>query len=174
MGDGEDLEVGEEGFDAFARRQLPGLLRYATALTGDPHTAADVVQDVLVRACARWERVRRTDRPDLYVKKMITNEHLSWRRRWHTRSVVPVEDTALHARTPPAGDASADLADRDDLRRRLATLPRSQRAVLVLRFYEDLDDPEIAQVLGIAPGTVRSNASRALAALRRDAPGRDS
>ena len=76
---------------------LPDLLRYAGALTGDPHTGADVVQEVLVRAHGRWARIAAADRPDLYVRKMVTNEHLSWRRRWHTRSVVPTEDGALHA-----------------------------------------------------------------------------
>lgn len=153
-------------FESFAHQVLPDLLRYAGALTGDPHLSADLVQDVLVRAQARWGRIRRTDRPDRYVKKMLTNEHLSFRRRWHTRSVVPTADDALHARTPHTADLAVQVADRDDLRRRLSALPHRQRAVLVLRFYEGLDDAEIGDLLGMREGTVRSNASRALAALR--------
>jgi len=166
---GTALPEEPESFEVFAHRVLPDLLRYGTALAGDRHVGADVVQDVMVRAHERWGRIRRADRPDLYLKRMVTNEHLSWRRRWHTRSVVPTDDVVLHARAAPAPDAADQLADRDDLRRRLAELPRRQRAVLVLRFYEGLDDAEIAQVLGVAPGTVRSSASRALAALRREA-----
>jgi RNA polymerase sigma-70 factor (sigma-E family) len=152
--------------DVFAREFLQPLLRYATALTGDPHLAADVVQDVMVRAHGRWERIRTSDRPDLYVKRMVTNEYLSWRRRWHVRSIVPVSDDVLAARAPADPGGVEQVVDRDDLRRRLAGLPRRQRAVLVLRFYEGLDDLEIAEVLGIAPGSVRSAASRALATLR--------
>lgn len=157
-------------FESFAHQMLPDLLRYAAALTGDPHLGADLVQDVLVRAQERWGRIRETDRPDRYVKKMLTNEHLSFRRRWHARSVVLTGDESLHVRTPATPDFAAQVVDRDDLRQQLATLPRRQRAVLVLRFYEGLDDAEIGELLGMRPGTVRSNASRALAALRRSAP----
>ena len=173
MGADEDAGSGSlaaDGFEAFARRVLPDMLRYASALTGDPHLGADLVQEVMVRAQARWGRIRRTDHPERYVKRMVTNEHLSFRRRWHTRSVVPVADEALHARTPPTADPATRVADHDGLRQRLADLPRRQRAVLVLRFYEDLDDAEIGDLLGMSTGTVRSNASRALAALRRSTP----
>lgn len=163
-------EVGDlpdaAGFEAFARSRLPHLLRYAAALTGDPHQGADVVQEVLVRASARWSSIRRTDRPDLYVRRMVPNEHLSWRRRWHTRSVVPVDDGILHALAPTTGDPASQVVVRDELRQRLAALSRRQRTVLVLRYYEGLDDTEISEVLQLAPSTVRSTATRALAALR--------
>jgi DNA-directed RNA polymerase specialized sigma24 family protein len=99
---------------------------------------------------------------------MVTNEHQSWRRRWSTRSVVPVGDAAVHVRLPEVGNPAGPVANRDDLHQRLARPPRRQRAVLVLRFYEDLEDAEIGDVLGMAPGTVRSTVSRALATLRRD------
>lgn len=158
------------GFEAFARGVLPELLRYAGALTGDPHLAADLVQEVMVRAQGRWSRIERTDHPGRYLKKMVTNEHLSFRRRWHTRSVVTVGDDALHLGMRAVDDPSTGVVDRGGLRQRLGELPRRQRAVLVLRFYEDLDDDEIGELLGITAGTVRSNASRALAALRRNTP----
>ena len=160
---------GDPSFEDFARTRLPALLAYAVVLTGDPHLASDVVQEVMVRAHGRWSRIRRADRPELYVKRMVTNEFLSWRRRWHVRSVVPVADEALHARAPRTADPAQQVVDRDAVWARLATLPRRQRAVLVLRFYEGLDDAEIAEVLRLAPSTVRSTASRALAALRLDA-----
>ena len=161
--------AGAGDFEGFARAHLPGLLGYAVALTGDRHLAADLVQDVMVRAHGRWPRIQAADRPDLYVKRMITNEHLSWRRRWHVRTVVPVDDEVLGARAPSTTDAAQRVVDRDDLWQRLAELPPRQRAVLVLRYYEGLDDAEIAQVLVTAAVTVRSNASRALAALRAGA-----
>jgi RNA polymerase sigma-70 factor (sigma-E family) len=161
-----DMTLETQDFEAFVRQWLPAHLRYATALSGDPHLAADIVQDVLVRAHSRWRNIRGADRPDLYVKRMITNEYLSWRRRWHVRNVVPASLAVLHARHPITADAAQQIVDRDDLLHRLAKLPRRQRAVLVLRFYEGLSDREIAEILGVAPGTVRSTASRALAALR--------
>lgn len=173
MGPVEDagrVALPAEGFEAFARGVMPGLLRYAGALTGDAHLAADLVQDVMVRVQGRWGRIRRTDHPERYVKKMVTNEHLSFRRRWHTRAVVSVSDETLYARTPVTVDPTIRVVDHDGLRQRLGDLPRRQRAVLVLRFYEDLDDAEIAELLGMTAGTVRSNASRALAALRRTTP----
>ena len=153
-------------FEDVVREHLPNLLRYATALSGDRELAADVVQEVLLRAHGRWGRIRQHERPDLYLKKMVTNEYLSWRRRWHVRHVFSASPEVLHERAPTSDDVSQRVADHADLQQRLAALPRRQRAVLVLRFYEGLDDPEIAAVLGIAASTVRSTASRALATLR--------
>jgi RNA polymerase sigma-70 factor (sigma-E family) len=149
-------------FDEFAAARLPELLRYAVMLTGDPHLAQDVVQEVLVRAHGRWRRIAATSRPELYVRRMVTNEYLSWRRRWSTRRMVLMDPPEL----AESGDHAALAADRDDLWSRLATLPRRQRAVLVLRYYEGLSDADIAAVLGCAAGTVRGYAARALAALR--------
>ena len=162
----KDVTSESQDFESFVREALPAQLRYATALSGDPHLAADIVQDVLVRAHARWRHIRSADRPDLYVKRMITNEYLSWRRRWHVRNVVPANVAVLQSHHPIAADSVQQIVDRDDLVQRLAKLPRRQRAVLVLRFYEGLADREIAEILDVAPGTVRSTASRALAALR--------
>ncbi len=170
----QDLDVlggsGPVDFEDFAQHHLRPLLAYAVALTGDRDLAADLVQDVLARAYDRWSRIGATGRPDLYVKRMVTNEHLSWRRRWHVRKIVPVDDEVLHARAPRHGDHSQQVVDRDDVRQRLSRLPRRQRTVLVLRYYEGLDDAGIAEVLGVAVSTVRSNAARALATLRVSAP----
>ncbi|MBO3088670.1 SigE family RNA polymerase sigma factor [Cellulomonas dongxiuzhuiae] len=152
--------------DEVVRAHLPGLLRYATVLTGDGHTAADLVQEVLLRAHVRWTRIGLLERPDLYLRRMVTNEHLSWRRRWHVRTVHPSSDDVLAAHADPARDHAHRVVEDDAMWRRLSELPPRQRTVLVLRYYEGLADPEIAQVLGTSAATVRSHASRALATLR--------
>ena len=151
--------------DDVVRTHLPGLVRYATVLTGDGHTAADLVQEVLLRAHVRWHRIALMDRPDLYLRRMVTNEHLSWRRRWHVRSIRPAADDVLAAHAPPHDDRTDTVHD-DAMWRHLAALPPRQRTVLVLRYYEDLSDPEIATVLGTTSATVRSHAARALSTLR--------
>jgi RNA polymerase sigma-70 factor (sigma-E family) len=156
--------VGAEDFDAFAARELPWLLRYAVMLTGDRELARDLVQDVMLKAHSRWERVSAADRPRLYVRTMITHAFLSWRRRWSVRNVLlgSIELTD----GPPVADHSAAIVERSELWQLLATLPRQQRAVLVLRYYEGLTDAEIAAVLNCSEGTVRGYHSRALATLR--------
>lgn len=148
------------------REHLPSLMRYATVLTGDPHTAGDVVGEVLLRAHARWVRIGMLERPDLYLRRMVTNEHLSWRRRWHVRSIRPVDDEVLHASASPEGDHAQRVVEDDALWHRLSTLTARQRTVLVLRYYEGLDDADIATVMGTSRATVRSHASQALASLR--------
>ena len=159
----------ELGLDDVVRTHLPGLLRYATVLTGDPHQAADVVQEVLLRAHSRWRRIALVDRPELYLRRMVTNEHLSWRRRWHVRTVRPSSDETLAACAAVIGDHAQQVVEADDLWRRLDELSPRQRAVLVLRYYEDLDDAEIAEILHTSRATVRSHVSHALAALRAQA-----
>jgi RNA polymerase sigma-70 factor (sigma-E family) len=155
-------------FEEFLRGQLPGLIRFATVLTADTYLAQDLTQDALVRAHARWGRIGRLDRPDLYLRRMIANGYLSWRRRWAVRSIHPVADTGeLDHSTAP--DPAVRLADEDEVIRMLATLTRRQRVVVVLRFYEGRGDEEIAEILGCAAGTVRSHVSRALAGLRERA-----
>ncbi|MGW6129848.1 RNA polymerase sigma factor [Cellulomonas sp. NPDC055163] len=156
--------------DDVVRAHLPGLLRYATVLTGDGHTAADLVQEVLLRAHVRWTRIALMERPDLYLRRMVTNEHLSWRRRWHVRTIRPAADEVLAAHLDPEGDHAHHVVEDDAMWRRLEALPPRQRTVLVLRYYEGLDDLEIAGVLGTSGATVRSHASRALATLRRTEP----
>lgn len=152
-------------FDDFAREQLPGLVRFAAVLSGDADLAQDLVQEALVRAHARWARVARTDRPDLYLRKMVVNGHLSWRRRWYQRAVRPVADPTWFGE-PHTDDPAGRIADGAQLADLLSGLSRPQQAAIVLRFYEDRDDQEIAAVLGCAVGTVRSHISRGLSVLR--------
>jgi RNA polymerase sigma-70 factor (sigma-E family) len=155
-------------FAEFATARLPALLRYAIALTGDRDLAQDVVQESLAKAQANWRRVERANSPDAYVRQIVLNEYLSWRRRWSVRNIQAAGEhmVDLVDRRAATRDHADAVVDGDDLWARLATLPRKQRAVLVLRYYEQLDDAEIASLLNCAPATVRSNASKALKTLR--------
>ncbi|HWL38041.1 MAG TPA: SigE family RNA polymerase sigma factor [Frankiaceae bacterium] len=139
------------------------LLRFAYLLCGDAHLAEDLVQTVLARAYTKRSRVEAADRLEPYVKRMIVNEHLTWRRR-RSSGEVAVAEPADAVRP----DASESVVDRDEVWRLLATLPPRQRAVLVLRYYEDLPDAAIADALGCADSAVRAYASRAMATLRID------
>ncbi len=153
-------------FDDFARRELDGLLRYATVLTGDRELASDLVQDVLLKAYRSWSLVAAADHPRAYLRTMLTRAYLSWRRTWAVRNVIlPFAELP---EGPPTSDHAGAIADRDAAVRRLSKLPRRQRSVLVLRYYERLTDAEIAQVLGCSTVTVRGYAKRALTSLRAD------
>lgn len=150
-------------FDEFVAQHLAVVLRFAAVLTGDRTSSEDIVQEVLLRAHARWSRIGVLDRPDFYVRKMIVNEFLSARRR--SRRLIPAgSGTDVDDRVAP--DHAISHADRDVLLAEIAKLPAQQRAVVVLRYYEGLSDAEIGNLLRLAPGTVRGYASRALAALR--------
>jgi len=155
-------------FAEFAATRLPGLLRYAVALTGDRDLAQDVVQDVMARAQVKWNKIDGANSPDAYLRQMVLNEYLSWRRRWAVRNIRTAGEamTNLVDSRSATRDHADAVVDTDELWTRLASLPRKQRAVLVLRYYEQLDDEEIASLLGCAPVTVRSNASKALKTLR--------
>jgi len=152
-------------FEEFAAARLDPLLRYATALTCDAYLAEDVVQEVLMRVQQRWPRVSGTAQPAAYVKRMILNEYLSWRRRKASRDVA-LAHADLDLLTAPVADTTGRFDERQAMTATLATLPRKQRAAVVLRYYEGLDDTEIADALGCSVGTVRSHISRALGALR--------
>jgi RNA polymerase sigma-70 factor (sigma-E family) len=149
-------------FDKWAEQDLPPLLRFATVLCGGRHLAEEVVQDVLVKAHSRWDRIEGADNPNAYLRRMVVNEFLSWRRKWARivpRAQVDPEQVA-------APDHASRHADADELLTELRRLPGRQRAVLVMRYYGGLSDTEIATILGCTPGTVRGYASRALSALR--------
>jgi RNA polymerase sigma-70 factor (sigma-E family) len=153
-----------EAFDDYVVARGQALLRLAWLLARDEHLAQDVVQEVLAKASTRWSRIERVGSPDAYVRKMVVNELLSWRRRRHD---IPSERIADRpAAGTHGGDPAGAHADRDEVMRLLATLPRQQRAVLVLRHYEGLDDEAIAAVIGCAPVTVRAHASKGMARLR--------
>ena len=138
--------------------RLPALLRFAHAVCGDPHTAADLVQDALERTGLHWHRIDRNGDPEAYVRRAIVNGRVSRWRKLRRESLVDVVPEHATYVDHPSHDAT--------LWRLLATLPRRQRAVLVLRYYEDMSEEQIAATLGCAPGTVKSQASKALVKLR--------
>jgi RNA polymerase sigma-70 factor (sigma-E family) len=151
-------------FEDFVLTRGTRLARFAYVLCGNHHLAEDLVQEVLARLHPRWSKIDRdVSHPEAYVRTAIVREYLSWRRR-RMNSEASVADVpeALH----PGPDSAQRQAERDELWRALSALPRSQRAVLVLRFYEDLSDARIAEVLGCRAVTVRGYAMRGLAQLR--------
>ena len=157
----DGADDGEGGFDAFVTARYSALVALARYLLRDPHKAQDVVQEVLGRAFARWSRIGRLEAPDLYVRRMVVRECLSWRRRG-SRVELPDDDVPA----PAVGDGSQARAERDAMLGLLARLSDRQRAVLVLRHYEDLSDHQIAELLGIREATVRGHAMTGLERLR--------
>ena len=156
-------------FAAYMTARQPSLLRTAYLLSGDRHTAEDLVQTTFAKLYLSWDRVQRRELVDGYVRRILVNEHISlWRRPFKRREVA--SDSLPEAPAPDRQDHGESAA----LWEFVQTLPRRQRAVIVLRYYEDLTEAETADVLGIAVGTVKSQASRALAAMRsrvHDHPG---
>ncbi|HYJ70125.1 MAG TPA: SigE family RNA polymerase sigma factor [Nocardioidaceae bacterium] len=156
--------MAESDFTRYVEARTGSLLRLAYLLAGDAHTAEDLVQETLLRAHRRWDRVSRAGSPDAYVRRILINQHQSWRRR---RASTELAVAPAGLPDDAAADTQESLAARDLAWRLLHELPAQQRAVLVLRYYADLRDADIADVLGCAQGTVRSLAARAFAALRR-------
>jgi len=157
-------------YEEFAQARLASLARYAVMLTGDGHRAQDLVQETMVRAHLQWKKVSRADSPERYVKRMMVNLYIDLQRGSWWRRVLLRSDAGAHLRVPT--DLAEGAVNRDLVWQALARLPRQQRAALVLRFYEDLPDAEIAEVLGCTVGTARGYISKALATLRaRMTPG---
>lgn len=152
-------------FEAYVAQSQRALLRFAMVLCADPALAEDLVAESLARAFRQWDRIGALDLPHAYVRRMVVNEFLSWRRRF-ARLSAHADMTAFDS---PQDDHADALAERDALLRRLGALPRKQRAAIVLRFYEGMSDEEIGAELRCRAGTVRSHISRGLAALRLQA-----
>jgi RNA polymerase sigma-70 factor (sigma-E family) len=150
-----------EDFEEFAVAALPALLRFGVVLTGDRHRADDLVQTALVKTMRRWAHIER-EHPTAYVRRVMVTTQLSWWRAHRRESALP---ESFDMASP--GDAEASYDDQDQLARGLAVLPARQRAVIVLRYYEGLSEAEIADALGCARGTVKSQAAKALRTLRR-------
>jgi len=152
--------VADEELESLVRTHEAGLLRLAFLLCRDSARSEDLVQDALLRVLRRWRSAGIPDQPFAYARKAVINEYLAWRRlRSASEQVGSVEDAG-------ESDNADQLADRDLMWRLLGELPARGRAVLVLRFYEQLPDSEIATILGCRPATVRSISARALQHLR--------
>lgn len=152
----------DERFAAYVRKSGDRHLRVAVLLTGDWHAAKDLVQASLVKLYRAWPRLDTGADPDAYLRRIMINTHRSWwRARWRR------ETPAAELPERPAGEDPADrLALAAPVRQAMATLPRQQRAVLVLRYCEDIPEAEVAALLGCAVGTVKTHAHRGLRALR--------
>ncbi|MEU8650062.1 SigE family RNA polymerase sigma factor [Streptomyces sp. NPDC048737] len=152
----------EAQFQEFVRARWSGLVRTAYLLTGDVHHAEDLTQTALAKAYRSWRRIARSDNPEAYVRRMLVSCNSD---RFRKRRVAE----ALTAAPPErAGrdEAVGRVEERGSLLDGLARLPARQRAVVVLRYWEDLSEAEVAEVLGCSPGTVKSQASKGLAKLR--------
>jgi RNA polymerase sigma-70 factor (sigma-E family) len=150
--------VDDDGFREFVQVRYVDLLRTAYLLTGSRDAAQDLVQNALVKAMSRWSRV---NDPTAYLRRTMVNERTARWRRIGSREFVT---TMLPERWRP--DAADRVVERDELLRALAQLPSRMRAVLVLRYWEDLSAADTAAILGCSVGTVKSQAARGLAKLR--------
>jgi RNA polymerase sigma-70 factor (sigma-E family) len=150
-------------YDDFYVALRPRLVRTAYAVCGDLGVAEDAVQTAFAKAYRSWRRISRLESPEGYVRRMALNEVLNTRRTAHVRREVTRADL------PDSGGVDRDDGEltHDEMWRAVLSLPPRQRAVLVLRYYEDLSEQQIADVLGCRPGTVKSQASAALSTLRR-------
>jgi RNA polymerase sigma-70 factor (sigma-E family) len=165
---GDDGAIGERDmavgaltrFDDFYAARWPHAFRLAALMTHDAEAGADIAQEVLTKMSARWERI---ERPDAYLQRALTNACSNWRRSGRTAAskLHLLADRGNHEETVPDGLADA-----------VARLPFRQRAVVVLRYYADLSEADIARALDCRPGTVKSLGSRALAALSKEVVGR--
>jgi RNA polymerase sigma-70 factor (sigma-E family) len=152
----------EESFSRFVRERGEHHLRVAALLTGDLQAGEDLVQASLIKLYRAWPRLDISAAPDAYLNRIMVNTHRSWwRARW--RREAPVDAI-------PEGVGGEDAADRHALgltvRAALSRLPRQQRAVLVLRYFADLPEAEVARILGCSTGTIKTHAHRGLRALR--------
>jgi RNA polymerase sigma-70 factor (sigma-E family) len=148
----------DEGFAAYVDARGQHLVRVAYLLTGDQHLAQDLVQGVLSRAMLSWGRLSKLDDVDAYLRRAVVNARTSWWRRV-SRHESSADVLLVPSAPPPTEDRAALVGE-------LARLPYNQRAVLVLRYFEDLPDAQIASILACAESTVRSHARRGLATLR--------
>jgi RNA polymerase sigma-70 factor (sigma-E family) len=157
--------VAQDSFRDYVAARLVGLSRAAFLLTGDRHLAEDLVQQALIQVASRWEKISAGGDPDPYVRRVLYTQHVSW---WRRRRLVdrPHADPPDVVVADRASDTDTELTVRQALRR----LTPKQRAVLVLRYFEDLTEAQTAEVLGLSVGTVKSNTRDALARLRAVAP----
>lgn len=154
--------VDERDFGSFVRANTAALLRTAYLLTGSAPAAEELLQDTLVRLYPKWHRVSAADVPIAYVRRSLANAFVNEKRRPASRELVLDVLPERH----DTRDAAAQFADHDEVWGLLRTLPGRQRAALVMRYFDDLPDEEIADTLGCRVATVRSLISRGLAALR--------
>jgi RNA polymerase sigma-70 factor (sigma-E family) len=159
-------EHAREAFKGYVAGRSPALLRTAYMLTGNRADAEDLLQTALAKTYLAWDSIRDRESIDAYVRRIMVNTRTSWwRRRRHASEIVTddVPEPATGGR-----DAASDIVLHDAIWTALSDLPKRQRAMVVLRYYEDLSEAETAAVMGVSVGTVKSTTARALAKLRVD------
>jgi RNA polymerase sigma-70 factor (sigma-E family) len=149
----------------YVSARWPALVRYATVVCGDASEGEELAQAALVRVASRWWLLRDRDNIDAYVRTAIVRGHLNLRHRLRDR-----EERVAEPPQVDVVDASEGIGRGVDIRRALASLPPRQRAVLALRYLDDLSEAQAAEVLGCSIGTVKSQANKALATLRESFP----
>ena len=162
-------EQSREAFRDYVAGRSPALLRTAYLLTGDRRDAEDLLQTALAKTYLAWDRIRDREALDGYVRRVMVNTQTSW---WRRRKIDEYPADELPERRSER-DATEDVALHDALWTALAQLPKRQRAMVVLRYYEDLTEAETADALGVSVGTVKSTTSRALMKLRESSGLRD-
>lgn len=160
-------QTSEAAFSEFARSVWPQLYRTAVMIVGDRQLAEDLVQSALVKTYLAWPRLRETDKAHAYTRKVMVNVARDWFRK-HAWTHENTTDLAADDRAP-SDDHSAALVERVALAELLHSLPLGQRSVVALRFLDDLSVQETADLLNVTTGTVKSQTSAALAALRSHA-----
>jgi RNA polymerase sigma-70 factor (sigma-E family) len=164
-------DTGDRGFREFVAARRPVLLRTAYLLTSNQADAEDLVQSVLAKTYLAWDRIKDRAALDGYVRRTMVNTHIS---SWRRRRVEEYPTDEIPDR--PSAEPPVDSDRLDALRRAVGRLPTRMQAVVLLRYYEDRSEAEIAAALGVSAGTVKSTVSRAMAKLRADAelvaPGR--
>src|SRR6201996_3718610 len=152
-------------FGDYVARRSPALLRAALALTSNRADAEDLMQSTLVKAYQSWDKIDDAAALDSYVRRVMANTHISgWRRR--RVDEYPTDELPDSAAT---ADATGDSDLHDVVQRAVDRLPRQMRAAVMLRYYDDMTEPEVAAALGVSVGTVKSTVARAVAKLRKDA-----
>ena len=168
--------AGDVSFEEFVAGSSAHLFTLARLLTGGHQAEAeDLLQGAYERTYRHWKRVCRREDPERYVRQILVNASVD---RWRRLKRRPEEPMRFPGGEPPVADRAAEIADRDLLLRGLAVLPMRQRAVLVLRYFEDLTEAQTAEALNCSVGTVKSQAARALVRLRQltsetEVPGQD-
>jgi RNA polymerase sigma-70 factor (sigma-E family) len=153
----------ELDFHEFVISRGRSLLHSAYLLTGNVADAEDLVQSALAKTYQAWDRIEDRKALDGYVRRAMVNTHISW---WRRRKIdeYPTDDIP----DQPVADSSVSSEQQDALRRAIERLPERMRAAVVLRFFEDMTEAEVADILGVSQGTVKSTVSRAVAKLRAD------
>ena len=163
---GDRKEARDAEFQSFVTGRWPRLVRTAFLLTGERHAAEDLAQATLEQVYVAWRRVGSADDPEAYVRRVMINAHARRHRRKLREFLAPKDDSGLVREVADTGDRIAQADDRGVLLKALAQLPPRQREAVVLRYWEDLTETQVAQAMGCSVGAVKSNAAKGIAKLR--------